>query len=173
MSKRSDSQGTLFNLGPMHPKDAEEKLSSLPTPRTEADHKAQAAAHKEVAEAYRAHPAHDIPSPTSFSKSKPSDIHDRLAQKSERDANSARIASHPATLAAEKLGSHARYSMGFHKPEAVAAAHKEAGEAHLAAAKANPENAHEHMQEAAFHAKEAGGAWDEEKHPRDNHGQFA
>jgi uncharacterized protein len=55
--------------------------------------------------------------------------------------------------------------------------HKIAGEAHLAAAEAqhaagNEPRAAEHRAQAAEHAKDAGGAWDEAKHPRDENGKF-
>lgn len=59
--------------------------------------------------------------------------------------------------------------------------HAAAGEAHLLAAKyADREggwqgkwNADRHRAAAAVHAQEAGGAWDESKHPRDDHGKFS
>jgi hypothetical protein len=59
--------------------------------------------------------------------------------------------------------------------------HKAAGEAHLLAAKyADKEggwrgkwNAERHRAAASVHAEEAGGAWDESKHPRDKDGKFS
>jgi hypothetical protein len=54
---------------------------------------------------------------------------------------------------------------------------KVAGEAHLKAAKAHEALGHEgaardHRERAAEHAKEAGGDWDESKHPRGPDGKF-
>jgi hypothetical protein len=50
--------------------------------------------------------------------------------------------------------------------------HKIAGEAHLEAAKAHPAAASGHLEKAQEHAAMAGGAWNDDKHPRDENGRF-
>lgn len=84
-----------------------------------------------------------------------------------------RVKASEATKAVEK-------ATAAHQPGAkLREAHKVAGEAHIAAAmsmehphRETKEAIEHHLAKAVEHAKAAGSAWDDAKHPRDENGKF-
>ena len=174
-AREDAEQKSLFDIGPAHPKAAEEKVNAASSANyhnpTEAGFRAIAAAHKEAAASYKAHPELNTVRKGFAGDISKHQEHETLAKMATRDAETARVNSHPSTVAADKLSNRARYGGGL-TTVTPKSAYKAAGEAHLQAAKDNPENSYHHLNEAAEMAKSAGGEWDDSKHPRDSNGKF-